>query len=453
MKKNKFVESIKNILIVVLIVYAIYQFFDMYTNVSLSDIFTSWVTKDEESNDFYFMPQETMISFGDKEFVKINEGTLQEELVNDYIKEIYDLIFKTKHSFDEVEANIVSIMNERSIILCYDDYDYEMTEELFGISNDRILRSINKIEKIVIRPTASEGEKGICFVYGNDKAIMFELNIDTTELYGLIDEINLFETMNIYLLSENYDYRNHFKKEIFIPAAIIDNDMFNRNENITMDMPFDNDEEALDNYINTFFINPNAKWKMEKEQDVLLYGDGERTLTVYKEGFFNYTYTNVSNESITLNDAIKIANEKISKDLYLSDRIKLSNVRKVNDNTYELSYDYYINNSKITIANAIKNKYKIKYPITFVISGGDIINIKALIININEEILDEEEIVNNKTYNIISYDNILNKMITDFPDSLFTSLKIGYFKSSMNQNPTLKWIMETDKEIYTFDIQ
>ena len=300
---------------------------------------------------------------------------------------------------------------------------------------------------------ASEGEKGICFVYGNDKAIMFELNIDTTELYGLIDEINLFETMNIYLLSENYDYRNHFKKEIFIPGAIIDNDMFNRNENITMDMPFDNDEEALDNYINTFFINPNAKWKMEKEQDVLLYGDGERTLTVYKEGFFNYTYTNVSNESITLNDAIKIANEKISKDLYLSDRIKLSNVRKVNDNTYELSYDYYINNSKITIANAIKNKYKIKYPITFVISGGDITNIKALIININEEILDEEEIVNNKTYNIISYDNILNKMITDFPDSLFTSLKIGYFKSSMNQNPTLKWIMETDKEIYTFDIQ
>ena len=76
------------------------------------------------------------------------------------------------------------------------------------------------------------------------------------------------------------------------------------------------DESLLEGYVNIFFENPKAKWKMEKDENVILYGDGERTISAYKDGYFNYSFSNVTNKNISLEDAIKVADKKLKLDTY-----------------------------------------------------------------------------------------------------------------------------------------
>lgn len=457
MKKNKVLEVIKNISIIFLIILAIYQFFDLYTTDAIGEITSSWFNLNQEAT--YFMPSETLISFGTKEFVKIKSQSAQEDLIRDYIREIYDIIFRTKISYDEIDTNVLDIINDRSIILCYDEYNTQMASELFDITNDKILKTINKIENIIIVPSTSENSKCETYIYGNDKLIRFEISIDTTELYGLIDEINMFRVNNIYLLSENYSYKKNFKSLVFIPAVIIENELFENDKDIKIENAFNKNgvfnEEELENYINTFFDNPTAKWKMEKDEQTLIYGDGERTITAYKDGFVTYSYSLAQDNNININDAIDEASEKLNKDIYLSKYIKLSDAKKVDEATYELYYDYYINNSKVELSNAIRKKYKIYYPLQVTIRGNDISNIKAVILKFTEpEPKEDDDLMDDRTlkYDINNYENVINDFITKYPNLMIDDFKLGYFKANMIDDARLKWIITSKDDIFTYDI-
>lgn len=461
-KKNKLLEAIKTTLIFLLIIYACYQLVDMYGDFSVFQIF-NFEKETKEDNEYYLKPESIMISFGNTDYVSINFDSNQDELVRSYLKDIYKEILSGKKQLDVSGENVTSILNTKSIIVCYGDYNMQMTGELFNVTNDKVLKLINKIDKVVIIPSETSEVKTKVYFIKNENAYFYETNIDTIELLGLIDEINLFSQMNIYKLSENTNYSKYFSKYIFIPEFNNDFSIFSKNENITISSPFvlngEIDESSLEGYANQFFENPKAKWKMEKDSNVTIFGDGERTISIYKEGFANYSYTVMDDKDITLNDAIKVANEKINKDSYLNGYTKLVNARKISSNTYELSYDFYINNTKVILLNSIMNKYKVSYPLQVTVKSGIVSSYKALLCKFEDDNkqleedteFNEETNKDNKIYEIKTFEEIMDELISIYPDITIKEFKLSYNKQNMYENASLKWIVDTSFGTFTYN--
>lgn len=457
MKKNKILEAIKTVILLFLLVYAIYQFFDMYSKNSLFESIGELFIKEDEE-EFIIQPSEIMISFGDETYVSIEPNTNQEELIKKHVNDIFDEVFKSNKTFASISDNVLTVLNMKSIILSYDEYNSNLTEELFGITNDKVMKLINKIDEIVIVPASTSKEKTKVYLIDNENVYEAECNTDTIELYGLIDEINLFNQMNIYKLSENESVNNVFNKYVFLPIISNDLKVLSNDKNITISNPFikeTNEEESnIEKYANTFFENPKAKWKIERDSNTTIYGDGEKTITINKDGLVSYSYSSLNESKCKLNDAIKIANDKLNNDYYLSKYLKFSNVYNSDENEYELYYDYYIYGMKIEFSNAIKNKYKIDYPVSVKVTSNEITSFKAVILEISDTNNSEEETeININKDNIKQYEDIIKEFNEMSSNNYIKDMKIGYFINNMYENAKLKWIIKTNNEYYTYFIE
>lgn len=443
-------ERIKSITIISLIIIVLYQVFDLWgdNNVTsfLKNTFT-FSSKIEENQ--YVNPNDIFISSGDKKFFEIKENTIQKELITEYIKQIYDAIFNNKANFEIESTSFLELVNNRSIILIYDDYEYSeiLFEEIFKISNDKIIKELNGISRVIIYPNSSDVSKTIIYIQDTqNKILKFELKLDTMELYGLIDEINMFEVTDVFLFSENYTFKKYFKDYEFIPAIINSNNFFS--ERYKISIPFSKNKmqnDSIEQYANLFFENPRAKWKIEKEKNMTLFGDGEKTVRIYKDGYIQYNNVATNDEKNNVDDAIMVASKMIENDVYIANNLKLVSITQTDDNTYELGYEYYANGLDVEISKELLDKYKLKHPIFVEVTGLKVTEYKGIILEFNEQ---DIQFTANQ---IVSYDEILDKIFAEKGERRIIDMKLAYFKSSGDNDAKIMWVVFLDDEQLVFN--
>ena len=203
--------------------------------------------------------------------------------------------------------------------------------------------------------------------------------------------------------------------------------------------------DSIEQYANLFFENPRAKWKIEKEKNVTLFGDGEKTVRIYKDGYIQYNNVATNDEKNNVDDAIMVASKMIENDVYIANNLKLVSITQTDDNTYELGYEYYANGLDVEISKELLDKYKLKHPIFVEVTGLKVTEYKGIILEFNEQ---DIQFTANQ---IVSYDEILDKIFAEKGERRIIDMKLAYFKSSGDNDAKIMWVVFLDDEQLVFN--
>ena len=114
-------DKIKNILICLLIALTLVQVYDLWKESTFFIGIANFFAKEENNgSDYVLSPDKVMISVGDGTYIKIIEGTNQDELVKTYEEKIYEEIFRHRTSFKVSDLKLENLLGGKAIILSYD---------------------------------------------------------------------------------------------------------------------------------------------------------------------------------------------------------------------------------------------------------------------------------------------------------------------------------------------
>lgn len=395
------IDKIKNILICLLISLTLVQVYDLWKESTFFIGIANFFDKEENSeSDYVLNPDEVMISTGEGVYIKIDEGSNQDELIKTYEDIIYETIFRHRTSFKVSDLKLEDLLTHKSIIFNYDmSFSNGLIQELNGSVNYRI-RNLNSIDSIIVLPQESEDEKTTVYIYGldEDKEMILavaNLDFDTLELAGLIDEINIFNDKNEYKIvwekTINKDSKFDFKLSTLKEESNEVNyyEMTNPFEAITETVKA---EDLIEEYANNYFENPKSKWKVEKTADLLIFGDGDTSIQISKDGYASYTNSRTITKDVSSRDALEIANKFISKDMYMAGNVKLVSA-KYNEGKYKFTYKYKTGGFNFEIPEELLAKYKLTNAITITIEGDEVSSVKLVVRKITDtrpKTLDEE---------------------------------------------------------------
>ena len=207
------------------------------------------------------------------------------------------------------------------------------------------------------------------------------LDFDTLELSGLIDEINIFNDSNEYKLVWEKSINNERKFDFELSKV---NDESKEVNYFTVSNPFEatseliKAEDLIEEYANNYFENPKSKWKVEKTSNLLIFGDGDTSIQISKDGYVSYTNSRTPNKTVSPREALDIANEFISKDIYVSDKVKLVSAKNL-DGKYEFVYKYKAGGFDFEIPEETLLKYKLSNAVTLIVVGDEVSSAKLVV--------------------------------------------------------------------------
>lgn len=381
------IDKIKDILICLLIILTLVQVYDLWKESTFFIGIANFFDKEENSKSAYVLnPDKIMISTGDDTYIKILKDTNQDELVKAYEQKIYEEIFRKRTSFKVADVKIEDLISKKSVIFTYDmSFSNGLIQELNGSDNYRI-RNLNTIYSIIVLPQETDDEKTTIYIYGLDEdketvLAVANLDVDTLELAGLIDEINIFNDSNEYkLIWERTE--NHDRKFDFELAKI--NDESKEVNYFEMTNPFEissetvKPEDVIEEYANNYFENPKSKWKVEKTTDLLIFGDGDTSIQISKDGYASYTNSRTISKVVSARDALETANKFINNDIYIADKVKLVSAKN-NNGKYEFVYKYNAGGFDFEIPEETLAKYKLSNAVTIIVDGDEVSSIKLVV--------------------------------------------------------------------------
>lgn len=247
------------------------------------------------------------------------------------------------------------------------------------------------------------------------------------------------------LLSAKQQGINVFQAEVLLPSPKQD---FILPVEWKPDLPFLQgdgekiDKEKLEGFLFSFTKNPKILWNIE-EKDRIRYGDSTILMEYNNKGAFRYHYIQPTEnpEKISLNEALQISADFMTKDVYIgSQELKLA-AYEVKEEGYELWYDYYYRGYPLLWDENLKNRYGTDYPLKVEVVGKQVTKYERVLLGSERLLLQGSRFQ-------VNYEEVLNQFFQKNEKSQIKSLSLGYF--GQDNKIVLGWIIETEQNRYFY---
>ena len=280
-----------------------------------------------------------------------------------------------------------------------------------------------------------------------------EIKESNNQIITFVNQIG--QKSNPYYISSYKDgiqYREGiqlFDHNVLLPLP---NDNLLYHEEIYFDQPFlmngQFDQDALENYINIFFINPGVKWKLEKENEIR-FGDDRILIKYNVDGILEYSNSESSNIKTTdLSSAYQVAEAFLEKDrnLALEQGEYYLNGYEITGAEIHFYYGYSYNSFPLVIEDEIMKQYNMKQPMEITVVGNTVTNYKRFLF-MQGQYIQQKQVFSSK------YEEVLNQFIEDYDidENQIQDMYLGYFWEDDN-TATMQWIIWYQGNSYIYDL-
>ncbi len=439
-------NKIKTVLIFILLILFIYQVYSIWfvTAETIRTSFWSFLSPNKEGEKKNLVtPNKIIVSFGNKQYTVVKSTIMESKIIEDYIEAIYDKILKSNVKFATATETLDTIYAMKSIILSYDTehIDSKYLYDLFLVSNKNIVNRNIHFDTVIIRPITGVSNGTEVYLLNSkvaDSIYKTFINDDTTEVYGFIEELRGLSQTNIYICTLFDAVAKFFSVPRFLLAFV--NDASFLETQATLTNPF-TDSDAVEEYANRFFENPRAKWKINKNQNNVIYGDAERSVKIELGGYVEYTERIDKNIDTTLTSAITIANRFLTADDYTNNEFYISQIRK-NDRGWKINYNYKIDDFEYVLSEKLKEQYAIESPIEVIVLSNEVVSYRRLVRSISFGMKPE-------AISFSSYIDVLENLFVDLDGQLIEDMLLAYYEAEDEVETSLSWIVKTKEKIFS----
>lgn len=452
---------IKSVILSFLIIISIYQVITLwFDNVSDRNFFYSVINQvallinepqTEVNKEYMINPRILGVHLGasDKDFTIIERGEKDYKIVlDDSIKTITKVVG---------EGKLEGVYEEREFL-------WENRGLIFSLSmpmSKEDLASDLNVDAAVFGDMSSVNTLGI--IPANDKnnqVKVYFISGGIRQIYVYTLSVNELKEQNTALLA-------HIEKTTgsgypaYISSLKNDIELFNENvllpivsnnayyySELKLTTPYVYEQEfeidALENYINQFFDNPNVKWTIQNN-DVMIYGDDNALIKYNKNGLVEYSgIQSSSSASQTLSSNYNIAEQFLKKDFLLVnfDYYLLHYEEKEGKTTFYYGYGY--DDLPIHLEQGVLLSNKLTHPIEVTVEKGKVVKYKRLLIKI--ESLSSQDVIKGQ------FQNALNQFVDEYKATKgqLEDMYFGY----VNNNDQLKlmWIIKSQGKYYCIDV-
>lgn len=270
-----------------------------------------------------------------------------------------------------------------------------------------------------------------------------ELQDENTKLLAHIEKATQIEyPAYISSLKNKIEF---FNENVLLPLE--SNNTYYYSE-LKLETPYINQQgfetEALENYINQFFENPNLKWTIEYD-NVMIYGDDNALIKYSKNGLVEYNgIQNRSNTNQTLSSNYNIAEQFLKKDFLLVNLDYYLSHYEEKDGKTIFYYRYGYDGLPIHLNQEVLLNNKLTYPLEITVENGKVVKYRRLLIEL--ESFSSQKVINNQ------FINALNQYVDEYKVTK-GQLEDMYFGYVNNEGQLkLMWIIKSQGKYYFIDM-
>lgn len=452
MKKN----VVKSVLLSFLIIASIYQVITLwFDNVSdrnffysVINRFTNFISEPQEEDKAYMINPRIMgvyLGASDKDFTIIERGGDDyRNILNESTKMILKVV--SAGEFEGIYDKADFIWEKRGLIF---SLSMPMSKEILASDlnvNSGKFEGIVNVSSLGIIPATDTDSKVKAYFISENANQIYVFSLPVSELKDENDAVRKFiekTTAKGYpaYISTLKNEIELFNGNVLLPLPSDTIYYFNP---LALNIPFIEDgtikSDALEEYINIFFDNPNVKWTIQNN-DIMIYGDDNALIKYNENGLLEYSgLENSNNVTQTVSAAFNTAEEFLKRDYLLSnlDYYLVNFEDKDGKKTFYYAYGY--DHLPIHLEESLLSKNTLTYPIEITVQKGKVVKYRRLVI----------EIDNNGSQELFKgqFERALNQFVDEqkISGGQLEDMYLGY----VNQGEQIKlmWIIKSQGKYY-----
>lgn len=451
----------KSIILSFLIIMSIYQIITLwFDNVSDRNFFYSVINQvasfinepqTQVNKEYMINPRILGVHLGasNKDFTIFKRGENDyQAILDDSIKTIIKVVEKGKLEGVYEESDF--LWENRSLIF---SLSMPMSKKALASDLDVDVAAFGDMSVVnslgIIPASDKNNQVKVYFISGGIRQIYVytlsvnELQDENTKLLAHIEKATQSEyPAYISSLKNKIEF---FNENVLLPVE--SNSTYYYSE-LKLETPFINqqgfDTEALENYINQFFENPNLKWTIEYD-NVIIYGDDNALIKYSKNGLVEYNgIQNRSNTNQTLSSNYNIAEQFLKKDFLLVNLDYYLSHYEEKDGKTIFYYRYGYNELPIHLNQEMLLNNKLTYPLEITVENGKVVKYRRLLIELKS--FSSQEVINSQ------FINALNQYVDEYKVTK-GQLEDMYFGYVNNEGQLkLMWIIKSQGKYYFIDM-
>ncbi|HAN10759.1 MAG TPA: hypothetical protein DCP90_09150 [Clostridiales bacterium] len=441
------------ILIIIAICQMVELWFDDYSSRNFFySVITNIFTKNNTDVNYKYQLEPIMlvVSFG-KQYTVLKDTDEVTKNFDAELKRIFNFINTEDLDITEETINMKEFLDNQAVLYQYpvqlssikslnNDYD----------ENNKNIKLIGEFSKIILQPSILGDGSVICFFIDEHNKTMKKVKVEYNSK-TIADDINFIQYKTVfkkYSVPEYVGLKN-FSDINFLPE-FLKSDIYTK-LNVIMKNPFKTndviDDKKVEEYVNSFFENPSAKWRSEKQNGITVYSDGEKSVRFSDAGLMEYTNSKFSEKYayLSFEAAYQLAMAFIEKDnKYIYPDLYLVNAKRNSDSEWKLSFEFKTDDYRYVMANNLEKDIILKYPVEVIVKNNRVHSYKRLI----------REYGLSPTFEKIRlkrYNKVIDDKLKENKNIIIKNMFLSYYSEDLEQNPKLVWIIETADNVYPID--
>ena len=449
------INKIKNFVIIILVIAAVYQTGLLWLEDTASHNFFYTIFGLESQKEFtaegnaLLLPSKFVIGSGNKKYTLAYASDIEKEAVlsegNNLLQEV---LTQGTASATIKSVNWDNILENKCLLLEY--HFFVPMEEYFENYNKKLLTpALESFNCIAIVPNkTNNGTTNVYFINTNLEQscnITIEKSRFSADLYTMLEQKENYLTYvstkqsGFNLFCDNV-FAPQWKEESFPYSSIIEINPFMKDGSIN--------RYFLENSVDSFFKNLESDWNRVDETGTFIFSDENVVVRYYPKGILEYySYGTYDTEAVTnITTGYQICKNFMNNDTSLKTEVYLSGI-EMNRNEVIYYFDYTVDNYPILLSEAVQNDFEMSHAIEISVRGNSVRKYKRYAHNFKAVDVKDKQI---SVEFLEALDQAIEQYKINHKDSNINEVEdmyLGYFVEP-DFVVTMKWITELYDELY-----